>query len=540
MKTLQAVLANRELALVQVVWGCVSLVRWALAILIALYAYREAGATGVGVAALVRMIPAAVLVPRLSALADHRSRRRVLVASLLVRVLVAAVLVAMVWVEVSLAVLLVAAAAYGIADALQKPVQAALLGLHARNPTQLAAANTLWSILDNLGFVVGALLVGVLVAVAGLEYGFLACVVPLVAAAATATLLTADEPLARLADADRRAESRAGVRAIAADGQLRLLVGILAADMFVQAIVDVLLVVAALDLLDMGPEGAGWLSTAWGIGGVVGGAVAVMVLARRHLAAGLVAGLLLGGLPVSAIGLWPDQALALAMMVLLGVGFGILEVALLTLTQRLVAADLLGRVYGVQETVIIVAMAAGSVVAAGLVEIAGPGGSLVITGAVLPVLTIVLLRWVRRLDGGAAAPQDVFETLRSVSVFSTLPVGTVETLARQAGRERFDADHDVIRQGEPGSTFYVICDGAVRVTENGTFRREERAGEFFGEIALLHRIPRTATVRTIEPTTVLVIDQEGFLAAVGAHPRTQQVLQDVMSVRLTAPDADPV
>ncbi len=538
MKTLRAVTSNRELALVEVVWAWVSLVRWALAILVALYAYGEAGATGVGVSALVRMLPAAVLAPRLSILADQRSRRLVLLWSLLARAGLAIVMVALVWVDASLVALLVAAAGYGIADSLQRPVQAALLGLHARNPTQLAAANTLWSILDNAGFVAGSMLVGVVVGVAGLDYAFLACVPPLLFAMVTTARLTPDAPLAPLEDTNRREESRAGVKAIVADGQLRLLVGILAADMFVQAMVDVLVVVAALDLLDMGQQGAGWLSTAWGVGGVVGGAVAIMMLARRHLASGLTVGLLLGGLPLSAIGLWPDQALALALMGLLGIGFGIVEVALLTLTQRLVAADVLGRVYGIQETVTIAAMAVGSVAAAGLVIVADADGALVLAGAVLPVLAVVLLRGVRRLDGGAAAPEGVFEILRSVSVFSTLPMGTVETLARQARREQFEAERDVVRQGQPGSTFYVIADGCVRVTENGEFRRLEVSGDFFGEIALLHRIPRTATVRTVEPTTVLVLGQEGFLAAVGAHPRTRHVLHDVMYGRLAPPDAD--
>ena len=119
--------------------------------------------------------------------------------------------------------------------------------------------------------------------------------------------------------------------------------------MFVQAIVDVLLVVAAITLLDMGEQGAGWLSAAWGAGGVLGGVVAAVLIGRRRLAGLMAGGLVLGGLwLVGAV--WPEAGAAVALFVALGLGFGVLEVTLLTLTQRLIPSDVLARVYGFQET----------------------------------------------------------------------------------------------------------------------------------------------------------------------------------------------
>jgi CRP-like cAMP-binding protein len=160
-----------------------------------------------------------------------------------------------------------------------------------------------------------------------------------------------------------------------------------------------------------------------------------------------------------------------------------------------------------------------------------------VTGAVLPLLAVLLLRGVRRLDEGQMAPEGVFEMLRAVPAFASLPVATVENLAQRARFEEFDAGRDVVRQGDPGDTFYVIADGAVRVTENGAFMRTQRDGEFFGEIALLHEVPRTATVHTVERTTLLALDQDEFLSAVGAHPRTRHELHGVASFRLA--DAEP-
>lgn len=537
MKALRAVLANRDLVLLESAWASVSLVRWAQGILVALYAYAEAGATGVGVAALVRMLPATLLAPRLSVLADHHSRRLVLLASLVARTVLAAALTGVVWMDAPLAAVLTAAAAYGVADCLQRPTQAALLGVHARTPGELAAANSLWSMLDNLGFVVGAVLVGVLLTIGGPSGGFFACLLPLLVAVAAAAHLTPDVPPPPLPQEVGQDRPWEGGATIARDPQLRLLVGILGADMFVQAMLDVLLVIAALALLDMGEQGAGWLSTAWGIGGVVGGAVAAFLLARRRLAAGLIAGPVVSGLPLVAVGLFPDAALALVAMALVGLGFGMLEVMLLTLTQRLVAADMLGRVYGMQETVTAIAMALGSVAAAGIVGLAGAAGALIVVGALLPLLAISVRRRIRLLGRGDDIPEEVFRRLRSVPAFSTLPMVTVENLALRAKEQHVDAARDVVRQGEPGSAFYVIADGTVRVTEDGELRRLEHEGDFFGEIALMHRIPRTATVTAMVPTRLLVIDQDEFLAAVGAHPRTQHVLQEVASDRLSSPEA---
>ena len=532
MNLLRAISGNRDLVHLEAVWACASLVRWALAILIALYAYDVAGVPAVGVAALARMLPAAVLAPRLAVIADRRSRRLVLLSSLAMRGLLGIAMAAVVWREGSLVLLLVLAAVFGAADSLQKPSQAALLGVHARNPTELAAANTLWSILDNAGFVVGALLVGVLVSLAGLAQGFAACVVPMVVAGLVTARMTPDTAHPPLPGTSTRQELLAGVRAIGEDRQLALLVGIFAVDMFVQAVVDVLLVVIALGLLDLGQEGAGWLSAAWGVGGVIGGVAATVLLARGRLAPGVTVGLVFAGLPLVGIGLWPDRVGALGLMGVLGLGFGVVEVALLILTQRLVAADVLARVYGAQETLAVAAMALGSVGATGLVMLAGEAGALVVAGSLLPLLAVGLVGRVRRLDMGTSAPDNVFEALRRVPAFATLPMATVETLAVRARRELLDADRDVVCQGEPGEAFYVIENGRVEVRVDGAFRRYQDDGEFFGEIALLNRVPRTASVRTVRDTSLLALDQQEFLAAVGAHPRTRHVLHETADERL--------
>lgn len=532
MSLLRTACANSRIARLEVVWASATLVRWALAILVALYAYRLGGPGAVGAVAAVRMVPAALAAPRLAVVADRRSRRSVLLVSLVARLVLGAALWATVAGGGSLVVLLVLAAAFGIADSLQKPTQAALLGVHARNPTELAAANTLWSMIDNAAFLVGSLAVGVLVAVAGLAAAFAACLVPLFVATVVLLGLPRDTAPPLFEDAHPRDELLAGVRVIGHDPQLRMLVGMLSAAMFVQAIVDVLLVVVALGVLDLGEQGAGWLSAAWGAGGVAGGAVAAVLLARRRLALGVSGGLLLAGLPLVAIAVVPQGELALLMLVVLGVGFGIIDVALLILTQRLVPADVLARVYGAQETVTIAMMAAGSVVASTLVLVLGEQGALAAAGMLLPALGLALAARIKRLDTWTGASDVDFELLRGVAPFAHLPVATVESLAERSERRLALSGVDVVRQGEPGSSFYVIHEGAVEVFEDGIHRRHQGPGEFFGEIALLRDSMRTATVRATTDLELLVLDRAEFLAAISAHPRTGHGLAEIAADRL--------
>src|SRR4029077_18752643 len=97
--------------------------------------------------------------------------------------------------------------------------------------------------------------------------------------------------------------SLAGVRVVARDPRLRVLVGVLSASTLIEGMVDVLVVVIALQLVDLGDGGVGWLNAAWGVGGVIGGA-----FARGR---GLRLGCVLVGTPLIALALVPNAVTAL-------------------------------------------------------------------------------------------------------------------------------------------------------------------------------------------------------------------------------------
>src|SRR5207237_7198221 len=90
----------------------------------------------------------------------------------------------------------------------------------------------------------------------------------------------------------------------------------------------------------------------------------------------------------------------------------------------------------------------------------------------------------------------------------------------------------IIRQGDPADFFYVIAAGTVEVTqtgENGSARVLRRMGpdEFFGEIGLLSRVPRTATVTAVEDGRLVALGKEAFLELVSAGPGLTYRLLDI-------------
>ncbi len=93
----------------------------------------------------------------------------------------------------------------------------------------------------------------------------------------------------------------------------------------------------------------------------------------------------------------------------------------------------------------------------------------------------------------------------------------------------------VIREGDPGDRFYILESGAVRVTRGGVaVRRLDAPGDAFGEIALLRDVPRTATVGADEPTVLLVLGRDAFLAAVTGYPLVRAEAAQIVDAHLQA------
>lgn len=140
----------------------------------------------------------------------------------------------------------------------------------------------------------------------------------------------------------------------------------------------------------------------------------------------------------------------------------------------------------------------------------------------------------RAIDGRIAAPGPELAVLRQASFFRPLPFALVEHLASELQSATYEPGDVIIREGEPGERFYIIAEGRTRAARDGRPLREMSTGDSFGEIALLRRIPRTATVAAVTRVQATFLTREEFLAAVTGSPESAQSAEEVVSSRLTA------
>ena len=505
---------------------------WAFMVGLSVYAYEAGGATAVGLAALLRMLPAGLAAPFVGLVADRCSRRDVLVASCAGRAVVVAAIAGAVAARAPLGVVLALAALLTVLQTAQRPGQAALLAHLARTPLELAAANAAWTGLDNASFLLGALLGGALIAAAGTTVVFgVTAGLFLLAAAALARIARDPVPEPRMGAASPR-ELAGGLRAVRHDRALGLVIGTVAVTTFVEGIVDVLVVVGALTILHLGEAGTGWLNAAWGAGGLAGGVAGLALLHRGRLAAGLAGGAALGGVALLALAAVPSAGAGLALLLVFGIGYALVDIAELTLVQRLASDELLARAFGVTETLYWITTGLGAAVAPVLIAWLGVRGALAVAGGGLIGLVALRARSLARLEEVRPLPERPFALLRGVGFLGAVPLGTLENLALRLQPLVVDAGAAVMRQGEPGDCFYLVDRGTLAVHADGREVARLGPGECFGEIALLRGTPRMATVTAAEPVSLYVLGREDFLALVAGVPRAAQQAGRLADTRL--------
>jgi MFS family permease len=513
--------------------------QWAYSVAVAVYAYEAGGAKAVGVVTLIRTIPAAIAAPFLSTLADRLPRIAVMSSTSVGRALAigAAGVVALTggseWAVYTLA---------GVAAILATvflPAESALLPELARNPEELTAANVTRSTIDSVGSFVGPAIGGVLLAATSAGWVFIAAAATFVWGAVIVSLIRPSEH----AEADKTEEATterllhsaaAGFKAIAAERRLRLVIILYSAQTVVAGALGVLVVVTALDLLDQGESGVGLLNAASGIGGVVGALIAFALVGRKRLASDFGLGIVLWGAPLALIGAWPNTAVALIALGVLGLGNTLVDVAGLTLLQRTAPPAVIGRVFGVLEMLLVGTIGLGAALAPVLIAWVGIRWALVVTGAFLPVLAALTWRKLLEIDAESKAPTEALALLGPISIFAPLPPPTLERLASQAVPVDVSAGTAVICQGDPGDRFYVIESGRFEVAVDGNQTGELGPGDFFGEIALLRNVPRTATVTAVTDGRLQALGRHAFLGAVAGHAPSARAADAVVGARWDA------
>jgi CRP-like cAMP-binding protein len=176
------------------------------------------------------------------------------------------------------------------------------------------------------------------------------------------------------------------------------------------------------------------------------------------------------------------------------------------------------------------AVAIGSIAATVIVHVTGPRLSFLAVGAILPVLSLASYRRLLEIDA-AVPPAPQLALVEGVPMFAPLSLAAKERIASLLVPVSAHPGEVVIRAGDVGDRFYIVEHGALQVE---TVERRSAIGEggFFGEIALLQDVPRTATVRALGESQLYALHRQDFLAAVTGHSAARAEAHAVASARL--------
>jgi MFS family permease len=503
---------------------------WAFTVALGIVAYRDGGAVALGLVGLLRMVPSAILAPLLSPIADRGRREQVLILVSTVRGLATAAAAVVALLAGPAMVIYALAVLSTIAAILYRPVHSALLPSLCRTGYELASANVVRGLLDSAATLVGPLLAAVLLQYTGVGVVFAVAAAASFWSAALLVRLRYEAP--PRPPAPRRPnlarEAAEGVRAVSRNRNLILIFALAGVQALTRGALTVLSVVVAIELLGTGEPGAGALMAAVGVGAVLGSLAASLLVGTGRLGGWFAVGVALWGLPLTLVGIVPQESAALGFLAFIGVGNALIDVAGFTLVARMAPDAVLARVFGVLESLVTVSIGLGAVLASSLVEWFGVQTALVAIGLVCPIAAVVSWRRLRNLDRSVGDLDVDAGLLQAVPMFSTLPLPAVEQLARGLEPVTVPQGHLLFKQGDIGDRYYLIESGEADVVGDGQVVATLGPGEGFGEIALLRRTRRTASVVARSELRLQALDSDRFLPVVlGYTPSAQRAAADV-------------
>jgi MFS family permease len=510
-------------------------------------------AAWVAASAVARMLGYVFLSPFGGVMADRFDRRRLLIGLDLARGAVMGALAYVAWTDGPPALAIALAVVCTVATVPYRPACVAATPLLVAED-DLAAANALESIVAQISYFAGPALGALVVAVTDPGTAFAVNGATFIVSAALvmkagplgggigrhrAERGGEDAPL-ELVISDTPDSLWGGVAqglaVVRGDPGLIALIGFVAATMFLYGFEDVVHVVIADDL-GMGANGVGVLGAAIGAGGLL------MAPFSARLGAAGASGRLLAlsgvliGLPMILLAVVDSAVLACVVLVLEGVGVIIAEVLFITLLQRTCPERSLGTVYGLQDSVTAGTQMAASIAAPILLAGVGLGWSLVIGGGVVVAASVLLApalnRLAVRVDADRRRLAPLVQRLRRLGIFGDASYAALERIARATTPLSVPAGTVVFRQDDVPDDLYVIDAGEVAVSTaaQGEVNRLH-TDEWFGEIGLLRRVPRTATVTTTGDCELLAVPGTIFIDALAVAEVLPDPLRSTMTVRL--------
>ena len=554
--SLRQALANEGIRRLGASWMLGIAADGALTVVTLVTVYNRGGIVAAGVFGAVRMVPAVIAGMFAGSLLERFRGDRILVALGLIRALSAAAIAITIVTagrtmadhQITMISLFFFGSVAAAASAPVRPTQITLMPAIARSPEELVAANTVWSTGEGLGAFLGPFVAGLLMAV-GLPWAVaaVAAVVFLITAVIAAGLRFEQASDAsggasaktRTKGAGNRFRFVDGIRAVRAQRLVSWTMFGTFWQVVTRGLLNAMAVVASIQLLGLGQGGAGILSAAFGLGGLAGALFAMTSRRSDRLVLIEIVALVFWGLPLAAIGIIPLTVVALVAMIVIGVANATYDVALFTILQRANTNEDRGPVLSVLEVVIGLGAVVGGLLAPVLLFVFDNRGGMVVGGLILPVVALAMYLRIGKIQRIGDVDEDMVRLLRQVPSFAELPMTALERMASGLVPFSTPARTALMTQGEEGDRFLVVATGEIEVSVDGKPIHRLGPGAGVGEIALLRRGPRTATVVAITDVTGFGIDSATFLAAV-AGPAASVVTQRMVEANLArASSASP-
>ena len=534
---------DKRMRRVLVAYGLCDLIEFATWMAVVLVAYQRGGAVLIGIASVAMLLPAIVVVPLVAGFGDRMPRGRALSLTHAGVGLTSLAMCALLVVDAPFWSIVLGGAVQTVALSLVQPMHYAALPFLAVRPGDLVAANGLSSFLDGATLFLGFVIAGLLTDVVGPWAVLLACgVAGLVAAWLTSGLGIApavrspgdpggpDEP-------DEPSEIRAALQGFVALrgnwGALALL-ALLGCTFFVDGANEPLTITFNAEVLGLGDATAGLLAGAYGVGLAIGGATQAGLAHRSSLGPVVLAGSVILGVFWLAVSFLGRLGPAFVMLTIAGIGASLIIVSARTLLQRSTDNVVLARVLAVQESVKTSGQTMGAIVGPAAIAAMGPSRAFIPVGLIVLLTGVLSRRKVKELEATATVRLREVRVLEQVPFLAALPAYELEHLAQSVRWRWFPAGIPVVTQGEPGDAFYIVVDGQLSVTVDGRLRPHTlNPGDGFGEIAMLHRVPRTATVTALVDCELLMIDAAQFLAAVTSSADGTALAREISTQRLS-------
>lgn len=525
-------LRHRDLRLLIVSFLVDQLGSWSYLVVISVYVYDRTHSTQwLAALGVCRWGPGLLLASYGGVLADRYERVRVLIVSSLLSALLMTAIVVVVVADAPAALVLVLSALASAVAAPYRPASGALTP-EVVGERDLAAANSILAALENLVVVVGPGIGGLLLLTGRPVVGVAINAASFVIAAAVLARLRVRSRSAEGAEGNTAQQLAAGLKTLVKQPVAVAVILFCALDSAVYGASTVLFVPMSIRL-GTGPNGYSYLLAGSALGGVLGAGLANRLSGASRLAPVIMGSICLQALPFLATVPVHSPVVACILQIVSGVGMIIVDVLAITSLQRDLSGDVLSRVLGVFDTVILAGILLASLAAGILLAHTSVVVTLVVVGVGIPVVGLAGLPVLLRADRASAANA---ERLRPrVALLSALDLlagadrATLERLAGAADECVLPADRVLINEGEAADALWILVSGELSVSANGTGPASRElplvtAPGYVGELGLLHGIPRTATVRTRQACTLLRIDSQDFLSALQASPPSPSLL----------------